>query len=115
MFGGEAEDIPLAADFDGDGIADMGFRRSVAQNWFVRLSSSGEIIENTFGNQEQDIPVVADYDGDGRADFAVRGPSENKVFIRRSSDNGIERVNGGIATDIPVAAPMSHILEMLAN
>src|SRR5690606_13940726 len=41
-FGGtQLMDLPLAGDFDGDGIADLGVFRPATAQWLVRLSTGG--------------------------------------------------------------------------
>ena len=40
QFGGCPGDIPIAADFDGDGQADLAIRRPQDGSWHVRTSSS---------------------------------------------------------------------------
>jgi len=76
-------DVPVPADYDGDGKADPAvFRRtspSTAQ-WFIDLSSSG-MTTVTFGAGSLDQPVPADYDGDKKADIAVYRPSTGQWFI----------------------------------
>lgn len=121
VFGRDSADIPVPADYDGDGKADLAVRRATTQYWYV-LNSSGQdgitnysdgITRKQFGLQEDDIPVPADYDGDGRADLAVRRPSTQYWFILNSSgtdplsnnSDGITRRQFGLnSVDIPVVA-----------
>lgn len=42
-FGGQAIDIPLPGDYDGDGIADLAVRRPDSGFWFIRYSSDSSI------------------------------------------------------------------------
>jgi hypothetical protein len=114
-FGLQEEDIPVVADFDGDGRADFAVRRPTTQFWYIKNSSGIDPIDGyadgisrvRFGLQEADIPIVADYDGDGKADIAVRRPSEQFQYILRSSDMQIERIQfGRNSADMPLAAPV---------
>lgn len=122
-FGKQKADIPVPADYDGDGLADLAVRRPSTKMWYI-LNSSGYdeitgyedgISRKKFGTRIEDIPVVADYDGDGKADIAVRRPSTFYWYILNSS--GVDRVTnhddaitrivfGKSQVDIPHAAPI---------
>ena len=79
-WGGLANDIPVPADYDGDGLTDLAIRRTADATWWVKNSANGTV--RTFSQGlTTDRPLVADYDGDGEDDFAVfRSNGQLAVF-----------------------------------
>jgi hypothetical protein len=93
-------DMPVAADYDGDGITDIAtFRPDSdltpgAAEWFILPSSTGLAYSFAFGAASlMDLPAPADYDGDGKADIATYRPVSDLLagsaqwFIVPSSTN----------------------------
>lgn len=96
---GHPTDRPVPADYDGNGITDFAFYRSVSGAWSV--GGTNRIYNLQFG-LPTDIPVPADYDGDRRADIAVFRPSDGNWYIRQSTDNAMVTANFGVSGDLPV-------------
>ena len=94
---GLGTDVPVPADYDGDGIVDLAVFRPSDGNWYVRRSMGGVGIFNW--GSSGDVPVPGDFDGDGRSDQAVY--RDGMWYINRST-GGTSAQPFGLATDRPV-------------
>ncbi len=96
---GTAGDIPVLADFDGDGIDDFTVYRPSTGIWYILLDqATGEYRGVQFGTNG-DRPVPADYDGDGKIDIAVFRPSTGVWYIQKSSNGQTQATPWGVSTD----------------
>jgi len=93
---GQAGDVLVPGDYDGDGITDVAVWRN--GTWFRILSSNGTTLIDSFGISG-DKPVQGDYDGDGKTDLAVFRPSTGTWWILRSSNATTSSIPFGISTD----------------
>lgn len=91
-------DVPLAADFDADGKADLTVWRAQVQaslfnvNWFALTSSKQYSYSFPFcyglGNASAgDTPIIADFDGDHKTDVVVWHASTGRWEWSKSSSN----------------------------
>ncbi len=66
---------PLAADFSGDGLANLAVYHN--GHWYIDLNGNGEWDKEDLWCElgtASDQPVVGDWDGDGKADIGIFGP-----------------------------------------
>ncbi len=84
---GDADDLPLAGDWDGDGVTTVGvFRQGV---FFLRNSNSSGVADVAVAyGAVDDIPLVGDWDGNGTTTIGVYRPSERRFFLRNSNAPG---------------------------
>ena len=93
---GDTTDIPVPADYDGDGITDIDVFRPSTGTWFVRNQF------NARWGQNGDVPIPLDRDGDGRPELIVYRPSDGTWYSNNPATGLVESVRWGIASDIPV-------------
>lgn len=82
---GDANDTPVAGDFDGDGWTDLAVYRAQGNRWLIRSSATGTLSEDKFG-QPNEVPMLGDFDGDGKADLLGWSAARGTLRIERSSD-----------------------------
>src|SRR5207244_845334 len=104
---GLGTDVPVPADYDGDGKADIAVWRGDQSLWYIIRSSDGGIETKSWGASYSpyfDMPAVGDYDGDGKADIAVWRKSEGRWYVLQSSNGATRMVTQGQTTDRPVTS-----------
>ena len=71
---GSKNAIPVAGDFDGDGVSELGV--FIDGHWFIDLNGNGVWDEGDMYAKlgyDGDQPVVGDWDGDGKEDIGIYG------------------------------------------
>ena len=94
---GQAADIPVPADYDGVGRAEVATYRPSNGLWMISNPNGG--FRSALFGLPGDIPVPGHYDG-GRAEIAVYRPSTATWYI--IGPNGPYSVQFGAPGDIPV-------------
>jgi len=80
---GQEGDVPVAADYNGDGRDDLAVWRPADSMWWILLENAGQQAEVKVlpWGEPGDIPVPEDYDGDGAADIAVFRPKTGTWYV----------------------------------
>ncbi|HEX5216138.1 MAG TPA: PQQ-dependent sugar dehydrogenase [Vicinamibacterales bacterium] len=115
-------DVPVRADFDGDGRPDLVSYRPSNGIWYILPSSSNYAAANwiwfQWGNPG-DIPMAGDYDGDGKADLVIYRPS-NGIWYMRFSGSGYSMATWawyqwGVPGDQPITGDFDgdHIADLI--
>lgn len=101
---GLGQDIPVAADFDGDGSSETVAIRNDGGKMIWYINSGGSVFSSIQFGLESDQLVTGDFDRDGRADAAaVRNNGQNLVwYVRQSSDGSLRTFLFGLPFDKPV-------------
>ncbi|MEZ5175701.1 MAG: M15 family metallopeptidase [Acidimicrobiia bacterium] len=87
---GNPGDIPFVGDFDGDGVDEIGLRRSSTARVFLKweLEAGPADYEFIYG-VPGDIPLAGDWDGNGTDTIAVFRPSSGIWYLRLDNTAGI--------------------------
>jgi len=100
---GSGADVPAAADFTGDSLADITVYRGSNGNWY-KLNSTGSPSTTQWGGPG-DVPVPGNYIGDTRDDIAVYRPTNGTWYILETGTGAATRTTQwGAAFDRPVPA-----------
>ena len=100
---GQAGDIPVMGDWNGDGTHTVGVVRG--NRWLLRNSNTAgnADIDFVFG-KVGDIPVVGDWEGSGRTGIGVRRRTRNRWNLRHTASGGSPqiRIRYGRSSETPI-------------
>ena len=94
-------DLPVVADYNGDGRADLATYRTTTGDWTIRNSADGSTSVIPFGWAGVDIPVPGKYDGGPAAEVAVYRPVTGEWIINSPGGGRVVRF-GWPGHDVPV-------------
>jgi hypothetical protein len=103
FFFGKTGDLPIAGDWNGDGIDTVGvYRPSTSEFFLVNDFVSGEVTTFVFGTKG-DLPIAGDWDGDGVDSVGVYRKSDSSMHL--TNDFGVTEQSFRFAekADLPVA------------
>jgi hypothetical protein len=110
FFYGTAGDVPIAGDWDGDGIDTPGIYRNVngVMTFFLINNNTGGFADVSFGfGQPGDLPIAGDWDGNGTVTCGVYRPGNQTFLLRNANAAGSPDltvvISGAQASDRPVA------------
>jgi hypothetical protein len=107
---GSRGDLPVAGDWNGDGIDTVGYYRR--GTFYLRNSNSSGAadISFAFGNSEGDLPVVGDWNEDGRDTIGVYRPSNGSFYLKDTNASGAADYSFayGNSEDLPVAGDWNN-------
>ena len=105
---GQAGDLPVAGDWNGDGRTEIGVFRPSTLTWYLDKNMNGKAVEiRVQGMRSGDIPLMGDWEGHGIATPAYFRPSDASwhFFSDLAGQDEDKPVVGlGTPTDTPIVA-----------
>ena len=97
---GTATDLPIAGDWDGNGVDEIGYFRPSTATFYLKTASGTTTIQ--FG-AVSDLPVIGDWDGNGVDEIGVFRPSNSTFYQKISTGLGYTVIPFGTTGDKPIA------------
>jgi hypothetical protein len=99
-------DIPVAGDWNGDGIDTAGLRRPSDGFVYLRNTNTTGVADvSYFYGDPGDRPVAGDWDDDGVDSFGLFRPSNSTFYLKNGNSTGVADISFplGNASSMPVA------------
>ncbi|MDR2057175.1 MAG: FG-GAP-like repeat-containing protein [Dysgonamonadaceae bacterium] len=123
---GLKNDIPLAGDFNADGIDDLCVYRPSEGKWYISLSNYagypifyGPYAVNgcRFGTAV-DMPLIGDFNGDGYDDMSLYRPDDNRIYVNyfnpsKPKMEGFADLGGYGNIDLTINCPVNNIMSFI--
>ncbi len=104
---GDSADLPVAGDWNGDGIATIGIYRPSTGEFFLKDANTfgAPVVYNFTLGTPGDVPFAGDWDGDGKDSVGVYRPNNGVIFMKDTLSTGFAdyAMIFGIAGDQPLA------------
>ena len=113
FFMGQINDLPIAGDWNGDGIDEVGLFRTSTNNFY--LDMDGDYVIDLNGNDLRyimgapgDLPISGDWNGDGADEVGLFRPTTNVFYLDVNGNGIIDLQNGdlqylmGAPGDLPI-------------
>jgi len=105
-YGGNANNRPVAGDWDNDGDADIGFYNPDTTRYYLRDNDTGSTHASfKYGGNANNRPIAGDWDGDSDDDIGFYNPDTQRYYLR-DNDTGSTHASfkyGGNANNRPIA------------
>ncbi len=87
---GDPSDLPVAGDWNGDGISTVGLYRQSTGEFFLKDENSfgAPVVYSFVLGNPGDVPMVGDWDGDGKDSVGVFRPSNGIVYLKNALTTG---------------------------
>lgn len=95
-------DRPVAGDWDGDGLGDIGVLRTTPSGSIAYLGSGSKRRSFRFGNAG-DMPFTGDFDGDGTSQLGLRRRGSRTFTLRGRTGRAVSVTRVGAVADTAVS------------